>query len=88
MEELQCPNCGQRMVPFRLDRQRAGRRTVELRWSICEGCRHVGLTNWQYEDTPVAEPTIETERVPRKERSPRTGTTRLHAFGHVAMRGE
>lgn len=71
MERLQCPNCTERMVPFRSDRQRVGRRGIVLRWSICQRCRHVGLTHWQYEDTRPAEPVIEAERVSRRESSSR-----------------
>jgi hypothetical protein len=54
------------MVPFRLDRQQAGRRPVELRWWICKSCRHVGLNDWRFVDTHPPDPQIEVERVPRR----------------------
>lgn len=43
-----CPNCGRHLVDYRTDRQSAGRREVELRWSICEHCRHVALDSWSF----------------------------------------
>jgi endogenous inhibitor of DNA gyrase (YacG/DUF329 family) len=53
-----CPNCGHRLVNYRVDRQHAGGRDVILRWSICEHCRHVGLREWQFGDADVVTETM------------------------------
>lgn len=50
MSEMMCPNCGRHLVNYRTDRQAAGRREVELRWTICVHCRHVALESWAFAD--------------------------------------
>ena len=44
--DARCPNCADRLVDYRTDRQSAGGREVILSWTICTGCRHVGLKKW------------------------------------------
>ena len=48
--ELVCPNCGNRLVSHRTDRQTVGQREVVLQWNICQRCRHVALREWSFED--------------------------------------
>lgn len=50
MTEMMCPNCGRHLASYRTDRQAAGTREVELRWSICLHCRHVALDSWSFAD--------------------------------------
>ena len=50
MSEMLCPNCGRHLVNYRTDRQAAGRREVELKWTICVHCRHVALDSWSFAD--------------------------------------
>jgi hypothetical protein len=64
MDGDHCPNCGDRLVDYRTDRQSAGTRDVLLSWIICVGCRHVGLKQWSFADT----------RVPLPQRTPSTRT--------------
>lgn len=54
MGGMSCPNCGYLLVPYRTDRQQTTKRVAVLRWAICEGCRHIGLVGWSFEDTPEA----------------------------------
>jgi hypothetical protein len=53
MNEMLCPNCGRHLVNYRTDRQAAGRREVELRWTICVHCRHVALDSWTFAEGSV-----------------------------------
>lgn len=53
MERACCPNCGEELVRFRTDRQMSGTQEVEMEWAICEGCRHVALSNWQFHRGPI-----------------------------------
>jgi RNase P subunit RPR2 len=48
MSEMECPNCGQQLAPYRTEQQRAGEHEVVLRWVICHGCRHVALQSWMF----------------------------------------
>lgn len=48
MPEMYCPNCGHHLVGYRTERQRSGNREVDLEWTICTHCRHVGLQSWQF----------------------------------------
>lgn len=41
-----CPNCGDDLLDYRTDRQSTGGREVILSWTMCTGCRHVGLKKW------------------------------------------
>lgn len=50
MSEMLCPNCGRHLVNYRTERQAAGRREVELKWTICVHCRHVALDSWSFAD--------------------------------------
>lgn len=50
MNEMSCPNCGGRLVDYRVERQTAGPRVVELHWTICVHCRHVALDAWFFAD--------------------------------------
>jgi len=46
-----CPNCGDRLVSHRTDRQVVSRqREVTLCWFICVRCSHVALREWSVEE--------------------------------------
>jgi hypothetical protein len=64
-----CPNCGDRLVDYRTDRQLTGGREVILNWTICCGCRHVGLKSWMVAHT--ANPTPRPQARRAMEDSPR-----------------
>jgi C4-type Zn-finger protein len=53
MSEMTCPNCGRHLVNYRTERQVAGRREVELKWTICVHCRHVALDSWSFADGTI-----------------------------------
>jgi hypothetical protein len=76
------------MVPYRVDQQQAGRRTVELHWWICESCRHVGLNDWLFADTDSTDLQIEVERVPRRRGSAAHATDETKRCRTVAVSGE
>jgi len=46
-----CPNCGDRLISHRTDRQVIStQREVLLCWFICESCSHVALREWSVEE--------------------------------------
>lgn len=59
MSETTCPNCGRVLVNYRTDRQSAGRREVELKWTICAHCRHVALDSWAFADGVIPKELLE-----------------------------
>ncbi len=48
-----CPNCGNRMVMLRRERQRAAEREIILDWGICVECKHVRLDSWRFIEATV-----------------------------------
>lgn len=59
---MNCPNCGDRLVAYRRDRQSAGQARVLLQWAICEGCQHVALLEWQFLEDRIQHETVEADR--------------------------
>lgn len=55
--EMECPNCGHQLVPYRRQRQPAGVREVILEWMICRDCRHVALSRWDFAEAEQDEKT-------------------------------
>ncbi len=46
-----CPNCGDRLISHRTDRQVVStQREVLLSWFICVRCGHVALREWSVEE--------------------------------------
>jgi hypothetical protein len=64
-----CPNCGDELVDYRTDRQSTGGREVILSWTMCSGCRHVGLKKWMVahagNPNPQRQTSKATEDLPR-----------------------
>ena len=49
-----CPNCGDRLISHRTDRQVVSKqREVLLCWFICVRCSHVALREWSVEEQPA-----------------------------------
>ncbi|MDQ2743411.1 MAG: hypothetical protein M3Z66_14120 [Chloroflexota bacterium] len=50
-ERDECPNCGDRLISHRTDRQVVStQREVLLSWFICVRCGHVALREWSVEE--------------------------------------
>jgi len=51
--QTRCPNCGGAFRAQPAVRQRAGSRTVVLRWLLCTRCGHVALSDWRFLDSNI-----------------------------------